>query len=107
MPPIASVAAPSGVRLEISPATAFIDDEVSIRILGLRPRETVTIRASTEDDDKRVWSSRAMFSADSSGIVDVTSQDSLSGTYRGVFADGIVLVDESRRCRGRWPRDVR
>ncbi len=36
-----------------------------------------------------------MFSADSSGIVDVTSQEPLSGTYRGAIADGLVLVDES------------
>ena len=95
MPSIASVAAPSGVRLEISPATAFIDDELSIRILGLRPRETVTIRASTEDDDKRVWSSHAMFSADSSGIVDVTSQELSERHLSRRFADGLVLVDES------------
>ncbi len=30
-----------------------------------------------------------MFSADSSGIVDVTSQESLSGTYRGVSPMGL------------------
>jgi hypothetical protein len=89
MPSIASVAAPSGVRLEISPASSFIDDELTIRILGLKPRETATLRASTEDDDKRVWSSHAMFSADSSGIVDVTSQEALSGTYRGISPMGL------------------
>jgi dienelactone hydrolase len=88
-PSIASVAAPSGVSLEVLPASAFIDEELSIRILGLRPRETVTIRASTEDDDKRVWSSHAMFTADSSDIVDVTSQEPLSGTYRGISPMGL------------------
>ena len=83
------MAAPSNVRLEISPATAFIDDELSIRILGLKPRETVTLRVSTEDDDKRVWSSHATFAANSSGIVDVASQEPLSGTYRGVSPMGL------------------
>src|SRR5579864_6617716 len=89
MPSIASVAAPPGVRLEISLASSFIDDELAIRIFGLKPRETVTLRASTEDDDKRVWNSHAMFSADSSGIVDVASQEPLSGTYRGVSPMGL------------------
>ena len=89
MPSIASVAAPSGVRLEISPVSSFIDDELTIRIFGLKPRETAALRASTEDDDKRVWSSHAMFSADSSGIVDVTSQEPLSGTYRGISPMGL------------------
>jgi dienelactone hydrolase len=88
-PSIASVAAPSGVRLEISPASAFIDDELSIRILGLKAYETVTLHASTEDDDKRVWSSHATLAANPSGIVDVTSQQPLGGTYRGVSPMGL------------------
>jgi dienelactone hydrolase len=83
------VAALSGVSLEIAPATAFIDDELSIRILGLKPRQTVTLRASTEDDDKRVWSSHATFAANSSGIVDVKSQEPLGGTYHGVSPMGL------------------
>ena len=83
------MAATNPLRLEISPATAFIDEELSIRIFGLRPRENVTIHASTEDDDKRVWSSHAMFSADLSGIVDVKSQEPLSGNYRGVAPMGL------------------
>jgi len=83
------VAAASGVRLEISPATAFIDDELSIRILGLKARETVRLHALTEDDHGRSWSSRATFSADSSGRVDVASQEPLSGTYRGVSPMGL------------------
>ena len=49
----------------------------------------MTLRASTEDDDKRVWSSHATFAANSSGFVDVTSQDPLSGTYRGVSPMGL------------------
>src|ERR1700758_5180479 len=89
MPSIASVVAPTGVRFEISPGSSFIDDELTIRIFSLKPRETVTLRASTEDDDKRLWSSHAVFSADSSDIVDVTTQEPLSGTYRGMSPMGL------------------
>ena len=83
------MAATSSARIEISPAAAFIDDELSIRILGLKARETVTLHASTEDDDNRSWSSRATFSADSSGTVGVTSQAPLDGSYRGLSPMGL------------------
>jgi hypothetical protein len=83
------VATAIGIRIEISPYQAFIDDELSIRILGLKPRETLTLGVSTEDDDNRVWSAHATFAANSSGLVDVTSQNPLSGTYRGASPMGL------------------
>ena len=45
--------------------------------------------ATTQDDDKRVWNSHAAFSADSSGVVDITSQEPLCGTYRGISPMGL------------------
>ena len=90
MPPIpASTHTASGIRLEITPERAFIDDELSVRICGLSPREIVAVRATTEDDDKREWRSRATFAADASGIVDIASSESLGGTYRGVSSMGL------------------
>jgi len=81
--------ATSGIRLEISPAEPFIDDELSIRILGLKAHERVSLGATTEDDDKREWKSHAIFSADSCGVVDITSLGPLSGTYSGVSPMGL------------------
>ena len=81
--------AATGIILEVSPNPAFIDEEVSIRLSGLAPREIATIRASTSDDDGRVWTSRAKFCADGAGLVDPAQSECLEGTYRGVSRMGL------------------
>jgi dienelactone hydrolase len=89
-PPIAAgTSATNEVRFEVSPNPAFIDDELSVRVHGLAPAENATLRATTEDDDKRLWSSHANFSADAWGTVVLTSAESLGGTYRGVSPMGL------------------
>ena len=47
------------------------------------------MRATTCDQDGREWKSEASFLADASGAVDLTSHESLGGTYRGVSAMGL------------------
>lgn len=90
MPPIVSTASPAlDVRLEISPATAFVDEEVRIRLGGLPPQRAVVLRARTQDDENRGWSSRAEFRADASGGVNVATQESIGGSYRGISPMGL------------------
>jgi dienelactone hydrolase len=85
-----SVAAPDpNPRFEIAPNPAFVDQEVRIRLVGIQPCATVHIRASTLDDDHRRWSSFAEFRASSFGSIDVASDASLSGSYRGVSPMGL------------------
>src|SRR3990170_8120314 len=83
--------APAAVvpRIEIKPARALIDEPVSIRVTGLRPDQTVVLRARMRDDVERDWSSYASFRADASGAIDVSSQPTLSGTYDGVDQMGL------------------
>jgi dienelactone hydrolase len=66
-----------------------VDQDVHISATGFRPHESVTLRASTNDDDNRQWTSQAEFRADESGRVDVTSMESRGGTYRGVSSMGL------------------
>ncbi|MGH9560164.1 MAG: acyl-CoA thioesterase/BAAT N-terminal domain-containing protein, partial [Terracidiphilus sp.] len=77
------------IRFEISPKGAFIDEEVRIRLSGLAPHQRVRIRATTEDDENRRWSSDAQFRADARGEVDLAKQESTGGTYRGVAPMGL------------------
>ena len=83
--------APAAVvpTIEIEPARALIDEPVSIRVTGLRPDQTVVLRARMRDDVERDWSSYASFRADASGAIDVSSQPTLSGTYDGVDQMGL------------------
>jgi len=73
-------------RLTVEPQVALIDAPVVIRLEGLRPREEVTIRATTNDSEGRLWRSEAVFRAGANGVVDPAADRSLRGTYTGVNA---------------------
>ena len=54
-------------RIEISPGKALADEVVRIRLAGFPTHQPVTIRASLQDDLKRVWKSQASFETDEQG----------------------------------------
>jgi dienelactone hydrolase len=90
MPRIESMATPAlDARLEISPTSAFVDEEVRIGLDGLPPHQAVVLRAKTHDDENRSWSSQAEFRADAFGRVDIATQESSGGSYCGVAAMGL------------------
>jgi dienelactone hydrolase len=77
------------IQFEIPAQGAFIDEDVKIRLSGLSPHGTVRIRATTEDDENRRWNSDAQFRADARGEVDLATQESTGGTYRGIAPMGL------------------
>lgn len=85
-----SRAAQEPFRIEASPRDALVGDGVSIRVHGCRPGQVVTITARTPDGRNRMWQSYATFRADENGVVDVGTQQPLSGTYAGVDAGGLL-----------------
>lgn len=76
-------------RFQISPNPAFVDEEICIRAMGLSPQQQILIKAATQDDLGRPWTSHAAFRADASGIVDLILQKPVSGSYRGVSPMGL------------------
>jgi dienelactone hydrolase len=66
-----------------------VDEEICIRAIGLSPQQQVLIKAATQDDLCRRWTSHAVFRADASGIVDLALQKPDSGSYRGASAMGL------------------
>jgi dienelactone hydrolase len=80
---------PRDIQIELAPNPAFVDDEVSIRVRGLRSGQSVVIRASASDDEQRTWRSHAKFRADASGSIDVWAQESRGGSYRGISPMGL------------------
>lgn len=67
--------------IEIKPESTLADEVVKIQVVGLVPGQTVTLRASLNDDLEQHWESYATFRSDGNGIVDVTTQVPMSGTY--------------------------
>ncbi|HXN26694.1 MAG TPA: acyl-CoA thioester hydrolase/BAAT C-terminal domain-containing protein [Candidatus Acidoferrales bacterium] len=90
-------AAPAGrgVHFEISPDSAFVDEDVRVCLNGLAAASLISIDAATEDGNGRRWNSQARFRADSSGVADVSLQESLAGSYRGVAPMGLFWSMES------------
>jgi dienelactone hydrolase len=86
------------VRLTVAPNPAYADEQVVIRASGLTPRTRVTLRARVQDDAGRSWESRGVFRADSHGIIDPATDDSLDGTYQG--QDGMGLFWSMRLVGG-------
>jgi dienelactone hydrolase len=77
------------IRFEVPSNGAFIDEDLCIRLCGLAPHQKVRILATTEDDENRRWNSDALFRADARGEVDLATQESTEGTYRGVAPMGL------------------
>jgi dienelactone hydrolase len=75
--------------LMVSVATALADTSVQIKVTGLRPGEQVTITSTASDSAGMLWTGRATFAADGSGVVDPATQAPESGTYQGVDAMGL------------------
>jgi dienelactone hydrolase len=75
--------------LEVRPRASLVDAPVSIRLTGLLPGQTVTVRTQMRDDAGENWSSSAVFRADAQGQVDVATQKPLAGSY--AEADGMGL----------------
>lgn len=78
-----------GSKIKILPEKALFDQKVKIRLLGFKPNQLVTVRASTKDDTDKKWVSYATFKANADGVVDLNSQKPLSGTYDGVDPMGL------------------
>lgn len=66
------------------------DEPITVRITGADPNGTVEFEASLVDDDGVEWRSRATFTADAQGVVDLTEQAPEQGTYDGVEPMGWV-----------------
>jgi dienelactone hydrolase len=87
---------PAGAaRFDISPHSAFVDEDVRVCVRGLPSSALLAVHAATEDDQGRRWSSQARLRSDSSGVIDASVQESSSGSYRGVAPMGLFWSMES------------
>jgi dienelactone hydrolase len=71
-----------------APARSPFDEQISIRITGAQPGESVKFTASMTDPDGCAWQSSATFRADENGAVDLTAQAPESGSYESVAPMG-------------------
>ncbi|MEQ2203183.1 hypothetical protein XENOCAPTIV_026143 [Xenoophorus captivus] len=79
------------VRLRLLPgASCLFDEPVQVKVAGLRPKQVVTMRATSTDEKGVVFSSTATYRANNSGDIDLIRDASLSGSYVGVEPMGLL-----------------
>uniref|UniRef100_A0A0P4VRK9 Acyl-CoA thioester hydrolase/bile acid-CoA amino acid N-acetyltransferase domain-containing protein n=1 Tax=Scylla olivacea TaxID=85551 RepID=A0A0P4VRK9_SCYOL len=77
-------------RVVVEPPSCLHDESANISVDGLTPEEEVTLVASMTDTRGVLFMSFAHYKADGNGQVDVSTMESLGGSYRGVFTMGLL-----------------
>ena len=72
------------VTLDTGQIDPLVDDLIRIRVLGLVPGTQVTIHTTLKEKE-RSFGSAGCFIADDNGVVDVSQQPSIQGTYTGIY----------------------
>lgn len=78
------------ICIVISPIDDLIDVSRTIQITGLVAKKTIKIETVTERGDGTLWRSHAEFIADENGIVDLSKQSPLRGSYSGIDPMGLI-----------------
>src|SRR5579862_2957625 len=98
-----------GQSLEIRPNRILIDEQASIRAIGLKAGERVNIQSELVDGMGEHWTAQADFVADAEGNIDTAKQPALAGSYREISTMGLIwsMMPASRKT-GRYqvPRDI-
>lgn len=76
------------MKFDTLPHQCLVDEMLQIRVLGLRAGERLNLKLWSCVSDV-VWRSEAVFLADSSGVVDLSTQAPVSGSYTGVDSMGL------------------
>ena len=72
------------------PKFSLVDKITKINVFRLKPLQKITLAARVVGDSGQVFDSHAHFIATKHGQVDVCSQPSVGGSYRGVSAMGLL-----------------
>lgn len=78
------------VRVRLLPnPRCFFDEPVHVKVDGLSPHQKVELRSKLRDDKGIIFKASALYSADSTGQVDLCLSPSLGGSYTGVEPMGL------------------
>lgn len=68
---------------------SLIDEEIEIELAGLKPNQIVAIEAHWIDEDHVRWVSSAKFIANQQGVVNLSTQAPIEGSYEGIDPMGL------------------
>jgi dienelactone hydrolase len=76
-------------KIQISSVDSYIDEEVTIKVIGCVKNTKVTIHATTYDEEEKEFCSYAAFTTDHEGNVNVSLQKPMEGTYDQADGSGL------------------
>ncbi|XP_078091876.1 peroxisomal succinyl-coenzyme A thioesterase-like isoform X2 [Mustelus asterias] len=76
--------------IRAEPTRGLIDEPVQLEVTHLLPRQQVTLQSRLLSEDADWWEAYAHYVSDSEGIVQVTRDKSLGGTYVGQEPMGLI-----------------
>ncbi len=88
--------------MDVSPERELFDVPLAIRMVGLKPQQSVTLRARVTDFFQVVWESMARFVAGNDGVLDLDKDAPVSGSYSGPDAMGLVWSMTPVGCENRY-----
>ena len=77
------------VHISASPPSALMDEKINIQVVGLKPKQKVTLTSMTEEKQEK-FLSFAHFIAGGDGNVSTWKSSSVGGTYRGMFYNAFL-----------------
>jgi hypothetical protein len=77
-------------KLRVTPLDGLVDEPLRISVSKVQPGQAITIRASTIDNENKLWQSYAGFYADSAGNVGAEQQAPSNASYSGIDAMGLI-----------------
>jgi dienelactone hydrolase len=80
---------PENLALSVDPPRGPAYDPVRVKVSGADPGSMVTLTATAPGQGGVTWTSKAAFRADAQGVVDLTRQAPLGGSYSGVDPMGL------------------
>ncbi|XP_033940190.1 acyl-coenzyme A thioesterase 5-like [Pseudochaenichthys georgianus] len=78
------------VKLSVQPSRGLVDEKFTVLVQNLLPGFQLTIHALHQCEDGHSWEAFAHYTADATGIVNVSQDPSLGGTYSGVEPMGLL-----------------
>ena len=84
--------ASSKARIIVKPNVSLMGEKVELDVVGLEPKQQLTLQAKIKGDNDEEFESFAHYTADEQGRVVVSSQPSLGGSYTGINVLFVALL---------------
>eukprot|EP00112_Aurelia_sp_Birch-Aquarium-sp1_P005727 Seg1649.4 transcript_id=Seg1649.4/GoldUCD/mRNA.D3Y31 product="Bile acid-CoA:amino acid N-acyltransferase" protein_id=Seg1649.4/GoldUCD/D3Y31 len=78
-------------KINVDKMEAMVDETINLRVEGLRPKQKVTLRATSRTGGRNntIFQSYAHYEANSDGCINLAEDVSMGGTYKGIEPMGL------------------